>query len=469
MKRSTPLKAKSSAEDYEEQGVSISRKRQRTKPTTSESNEKNKAHIPDEKSIKKIRQELKDRLSERVIPAKLIGLEDEYATLYDILNRTVSMGESNSCLILGGAGTGKTTIVRKAIKELTSLHGDNFFCIDLSGFIQTNDRLALQEISRQLSLQPQLEGQIFHSFADSLIYILNLLKSGNKDTSKPIIFILDEFDLFTQHNKQALLYNLFDVSQDNQAPVAIIGMTRRLDALFLLEKRVKSRFSHRQIHLYSAENFKTFTEIAKNFLRLDNDIEEVDSIYRQHFNERVEELFEETSFSRTVRHIFDSSKGIRGFINLCFGPIARLSAVKPFLLSSDFAEYLIQKQINAKIEIIKGITELELCLLVAIQHINLQQTPTFNFCMVYEEYKNFMNDLAVKGKSMRMRKWDAALKSFEHLVLMELVIPVEGAMKSRKEYRMMRVLLEPNEIFEAVSSHKDCPLVLKNWSQSSRL
>ncbi|CAG8539971.1 79_t:CDS:2, partial [Ambispora leptoticha] len=311
---SSSIEMFSGSEDYEEQKVSISCKRRRTGPIISE---KDKALIPNEKSVKKIRQELKDRLSERVIPAKLIGLENEYATLYDILNRTVSTGESNSCLILGGAGTGKTTIVRKAIKELTSLHGDNFFCINLSGFTQTNDRLAFQEISRQLSLQSQLEGQIFHSFADSLIYILNLLKSGNKESSKPIIFILDEFDLFTQHNKQALLYNLFDVSQDNQAPVAIIGMTRRLDALFLLEKRVKSRFSHRQIHLYSAENFKTFTEIAKNFLRLDNDIDEVDSIYRQQFNETIEELFEETSFSRTVRYIFDSSKGIRGFINLC--------------------------------------------------------------------------------------------------------------------------------------------------------
>ncbi|CAG8727992.1 111_t:CDS:2, partial [Ambispora leptoticha] len=153
-----------------------------------------------------------------------------------------------------------------------------------------------------------------------------------------------------------------------------------------------------------------------------------------------------------------------------FGPVAKLSTAKPFLLSTDFEEYLIQKQINAKIELVKGIIyQLELCLLVAIQHIDMRQTPTFNFCMVYEEYKNFMNDLAVKGKNMRMRKWDAALKSFEHLMLMELITPMEGVMKSRKEYRMMRVLLEPNEIFDAVSNHKGCPLVIKNWSQSSRL
>ena len=42
------------------------------------------------------------------------------------------------------------------------------------------------------------------------------------------MFILDEFDLFTNHRNQSLLYNLFDVSQSAQAPICVVGLTCRL-------------------------------------------------------------------------------------------------------------------------------------------------------------------------------------------------------------------------------------------------
>lgn len=62
---------------------------------------------------------------------------------------------------------------------------------------------------------------------DSFILIL-----GNRTTSCPVIFILDEFDLFAHHKSQTLLYNLFDISQSAQTPIAVIGLTCRLVSLF---------------------------------------------------------------------------------------------------------------------------------------------------------------------------------------------------------------------------------------------
>ena len=43
-----------------------------------------------------------------------------------------------------------------------------------------------------------------------------------------MIFVLDEFDLFAHHKNQTLLYNLLDVSQSAQAPIAVVGLTCRL-------------------------------------------------------------------------------------------------------------------------------------------------------------------------------------------------------------------------------------------------
>jgi len=51
---------------------------------------------------------------------------------------------------------------------------------------------------------------------ENLTFLLQCLKSGNKEESKSIIFILDEFDLFCSHHNQTLLYNLFNVAQSAQ-------------------------------------------------------------------------------------------------------------------------------------------------------------------------------------------------------------------------------------------------------------
>ena len=53
------------------------------------------------------------------------------------------------------------------------------------------------------------------------------ISPGSRET-RSIVFVLDEFDLFAQHKNQSLLYNLFDVSQSRQTPVAVIGVTCRL-------------------------------------------------------------------------------------------------------------------------------------------------------------------------------------------------------------------------------------------------
>lgn len=98
--------------------------------------------------------------------------------------------------------------------------------------------------------------------------LLNVRTLSGRD-SKRLIFIIDEFDLFCAHNKQTLLYNLFDVAQSAQTPICVLGVTCRFDVVELLEKRVKSRFSHRQIFLLpDSENFKEYLRLFTEMLLL---------------------------------------------------------------------------------------------------------------------------------------------------------------------------------------------------------
>lgn len=74
-----------------------------------------------------------------------------------------------------------------------------------------------------MHLDNAVDGKVFGSFAENLTFLLACLRSGQKETSKSVIFILEEFDLFCNHHNQTLLYNLFDVCQSAQAPICVIG------------------------------------------------------------------------------------------------------------------------------------------------------------------------------------------------------------------------------------------------------
>lgn len=109
--------------------------------------------------------------------------------------------------------------------------------------------------------------------ADTLASLLALLshpseisESRADETAKSVIFILDEFDLFTTHPRQTLLYNLFDIAQARKAPIVVLGLTTRINVVEALEKRVKSRFSHRYVHLSLPRNLPAFWEICKEGL-----------------------------------------------------------------------------------------------------------------------------------------------------------------------------------------------------------
>ena len=114
-----------------------------------------------------------------------------------------------------------------------------------------------------------------NNYADILASLLALLSHPSElsdtttdETAKSVIFVLDEFDLFASHPRQTLLYNVFDVAQARKAPVAVLGVSTRIDVADFLEKRVKSRFSHRHVHVPLARSLPDFWAVCSQGLML---------------------------------------------------------------------------------------------------------------------------------------------------------------------------------------------------------
>ncbi|XP_074652517.1 origin recognition complex subunit 4-like [Tubulanus polymorphus] len=416
----------------------------------------------DPDSISEAQRVIRERICQHRIPFEIKCCHEEQSRLLDLIQRTAKVGESNSLLVIGPRGSGKTVILNQILQELKQNKEvrENLLEVKLNGLVQTDDRIALKEITRQLKLENTVGDKVFGSFAENLQFLLESLKSGNQG-SKSIVFILDEFDLFTFHKNQTLLYNLFDVSQSAQTPICVIGLTCRLDVTELLEKRVKSRFSHRQIYLFNNFSFTEYCDIFERYLTLPADF--TDKSYAKKWNSHIHKLRKDSAVVDILKKQYHLSKDIRALQALMYFPVFNTNVDQPFLEAADFLEAVQTLSHDTKSSMLQGISILELCLMIAMKHLDeIYEGEPFNFEMVYDKYKQFSQ----KKSTMQTFERAVVLKAYEHLVALELIRPADGGTKTQKEFKPMNLLIDGTQIDEAVKSYPNCPTEIKQWSKS---
>ncbi|OLL26684.1 Origin recognition complex subunit 4 [Neolecta irregularis DAH-3] len=437
------------------------------------------------------------------IPIPLIGQDGYYKKIYDLLQQTVVSGESNSCIIHGPRSVGKSSIVNAAIRNLRTAYHDAFMVVRLSGYAQTDDRLALKEIARQLANEMDIESQSkeLKSYSDMLTALLGTLSHpdelgitqddeetiGRATISSSVIFILDEFDQFVHHPRQTLLYNLFDIAQNKKAPIAVLGLTCRYDIADSLEKRVKSRFSHRSYQISLPESFGTFEEICKASLFIsfeesgdfDQNVltgEEVGIL--QQWNHHIDLLFLNLGFRDMVEQIFCESKDVRAFHLTCLLPIKRLTTVESIPSAQSFRGNALVLP-TSRSYLLKGLTLLELALLISAAQVDARDSETVNFNMAYEEYRVILKKAEVSAASAGSTASSGAIRIVDRVTAMNswdilgrkgLMVTASGGAFGgglARECRMwcLEVGLGELQGFVEESSSK-LPSIVKRWVKS---
>ncbi|KAL1727530.1 origin recognition complex subunit 4 C-terminus-domain-containing protein, partial [Schizophyllum commune] len=434
-----------------------------------------------------------------------------------LLHGTIKRGEGNSCFVLGPPGSGKSAIFEQSLSRA----GGKPIVIRLSGIAQTSDKLAMREIAYQLTQQTgttYLSGGDDEDFededapppdvdedaeappaltqdADENPFVVSSADPGTLSPThgnvslppaaqlpalisilttldRPVVLLLDAIDLFALHPRQALLYCTLDAVQSCQAQpgrngLAVVGLTSRLDTLYLLEKRVKSRFSQRVMRTGPVRTAGQYNLLARRFLEVGefNENEE----WGEKWKEAVGKFMGDSEVETVLRDTFSLTRDVRVLQRILTGMTARLTPQAPFPTAAALQAAVASQRIREPFSYLPHLSYPALCLLVAWMHWDTIGHPEVNFEMLRKSFEDAWHTsnvmpVTVNGVSIGMMRCSKAimLGAFEALIEMRVFVPVAAPSASiGNTFVKYRCAIERYDIKNAVNI--DGQVALKKW------
>lgn len=76
-----------------------------------------------------------------------------------------------------------------------------------------------------------------------------------------VIFLLEDLECFLQECKSRVLYTLLDLLQRANVRAVVIGISCMISVLDLMEKRARSRFSHKVVVVHAPSSSSSEVEV----------------------------------------------------------------------------------------------------------------------------------------------------------------------------------------------------------------
>ncbi|XVF25970.1 hypothetical protein REPUB_Repub13aG0259900 [Reevesia pubescens] len=360
---------------------------------------------------------------------------------------------NNSILLLGPRGSGKVAVLELVLADLLQQYPEIISVIRLNGLLHSDDNCALKEIARQLCMEHQLLFSKAASFDDNSQFMIETLRECGL-AHKTIIFVLDEFDFFAQ-GKQRLLYSLLDAMQSVASQAVVIGVSCRLDVDQLLEKRVRSRFSHRKL-LFLPPSKEDTERFLEHMLSLPVD-SSLPHKYTVEFNGRLKKLLSDERFKELINTYLSSNSTIGHLVRLLFQAVSYMDLDGGFLSLENFKTAVSSNQQQPKLECIRDCSILELYLLVSMKRLEVKEQSSYNFNSVMTEYKSIHDSFQTSD----YYAGNVCLRAFEHLLQRQLISFIDNRGHNQSvEFRPVKLLISPAELHQALKSYRSCPAIL---------
>ncbi|WJX64865.1 origin recognition complex subunit 4 [Trifolium repens] len=158
------------------------------------------------------------------------------------------------------------------------------------------------------------------------------------------------------------------------------------DADQLLEKRVRSRFSHRNL-LFLPPSIEDLQRLLAHILTLPIDLG-LPHDYTVEFNKRVQNIIEDKKFKEIFnKHLnFDSS--VKNLLRFLFYAVSHMDLQTGFLSRENFETAFSSIQRQPKLECLRNCSILELYILVCMKRLEVKEQSLCNFNTVMKVYKS---------------------------------------------------------------------------------
>jgi len=432
------------------------------------------------------------------------SLENSVETIVSNIEGTISNGQNNSLLVLGGHGAGKTLAVERALTAITTQWNTDTAdplvgIVRLVGWAHADERTAFKEIARQLCGTFQLQFSRTASLGDNIEFLRTVL-DGLARAHKVAVFVLDDFDLFARRAKQTLLYCLLDALQTSGVQAVVLGTTVRHDCVDLLEKRVKSRFSHRSVMIHPPRGPQTIEpaaagaaspgsataggvspggggveelpkegsiEILRKMLSLPESFP-----HKQHMkahNTAVKAAVSHKAAMKELSEFVTYRTSLHDLRNIVQATINASSTHPKGLITQEgivSACINLSKASDRGIEAyIAGLSVLELAVLVGAHRAARRvDGDHINFEMAFKEFYTY----STSGDHVDNYTKGAACKAFFKLAEMGLLSPSTGKADARvvsgNYFAPMYVQITALELRMGIDEHHKCPAKLKDWA-----
>ncbi|XP_024529267.1 origin of replication complex subunit 4 isoform X4 [Selaginella moellendorffii] len=339
----------------------------------------------------------------------------------------------------------EAVVLEHVLREIQETFPDRISIVRLNGLLHADDRSALKEIAKQLCVEHELEFSKAASFEENLRFLTVILEQFSL-SHKALVLVLDEFDLFAQKPKQSLLYNLLDLLQSPSSQAAVIGISCRLDADQLLEKRVRSRFSQRKI-LFLPPPSEEITRFLEAVLVIPVDSSANLAQHANAFNAKISAWLQMETTKELVNKLAALDSSPRNIIDSVFRNLL------DYLKNTKSTTPKHPPTICA----LADLSVLELFLLTSMKRLENKERDTYTFNSVFKEYQD-----GYKSSDSYSKK--AAYKAFEHLLERELIGYSDGrAVSTLSHLRPVKMLISFEELEQGLEASPICPATLRQW------
>lgn len=218
-------------------------------------------------------------------------------------------------------------------------------------------------------------------------FLITILKEGSI-SGIPLIFILNHFDGFIHRTKQTLLYQLFDLIQNENSRLALVGITNSIDNVQSMEKRIVSRFSRLQIVIprLSLDNILKIIQSSLELPSGNGLLIKCKNNFNEIFNDNNKQFY------GLLERRYKCGFTLPYFLNFVLLLLTNLRENHPEITSEDIIESDKILTGDIHLEYIKDLTEIELIIMIGSLVLLSQQKYPLTLQMVKKEYEEYNKD-----------------------------------------------------------------------------